>query len=232
MLGETFMKTCAIGLLTFVAMVLAGMAGCKSKEAAEQVKAPTQAPARVAPTSRGKTVVIVIDTSMGKIKAELWPDVAPRTVENFLRYTDEKFYDGLIFHRVIPGFMIQGGGFTAQMREKDAHAPIANEASADVPNERGTLAMARTNDVDSATAQFFINLSDNRPLNHRDNTPRGFGYCVFGKAIEGMDVVDNIAKARTTSVGPYEDVPVEPILIKSVTRAQQATQPASATAAP
>jgi cyclophilin family peptidyl-prolyl cis-trans isomerase len=168
----------------------------------------------------GKTVVVVIDTSMGRIKAELWPDKAPRTVDNFLRYTDEKFYDGLIFHRVMAGFMIQGGGFTPEMHERDTHAPIVNEASSGARNERGTLAMARTSDVNSATAQFFINLVDNgaRGLDHRDNTPRGFGYCVFGKVVEGMDVVDKIAQTPTRTLGPFENVPAEPIFIKSVTR--------------
>jgi peptidyl-prolyl cis-trans isomerase B (cyclophilin B) len=140
-------------------------------------------------------------------------------VANFLRYTDEKFYDGTIFHRVIKDFMIQGGGMTADMRPKRPHAPIKNEARADVPNKRGTLAMARTSELDSATSQFFINHKDNPGLDHKDNTPQGFGYCVFGKVIDGMDVVDKIASVRTKTVGGHRDVPAEPVTIKSVRRA-------------
>ena len=165
-----------------------------------------------------KTPVVIMETSKGTVKIELWPDKAPITVKNFLRYTDEKFFDGTIFHRVISNFMIQGGGFTPQMQEKPTHGPIKNEARADVKNKRGTIAMARTNVVDSATAQFFINVVDNDSLNHRDETPRGFGYCVFGKVIEGMDVVDKIRDVRTTTRGPYRNVPVQPVLIQSVKR--------------
>ncbi|MFC1498413.1 peptidylprolyl isomerase [Verrucomicrobiota bacterium] len=160
--------------------------------------------------------VVIIETSMGTIKAELWPDKAPVTVENFLAYTDQNFFDGLIFHRVMNGFMIQGGGFNAGMREKQGNAPIKNEARADTPNSRGTLAMARTSDINSATSQFFINLVDNAFLNHKDETDAGFGYCVFGKVIEGIEVVDKIGKARTKTIGPMENVPVEPIEIKSI----------------
>ena len=162
--------------------------------------------------------VVVMETSEGTVTIELWPEKAPITVKNFLTYVDEKSYDGTIFHRVIPNFMIQGGGFTPEMKQKPTHAPIKNEAKADVQNKRGTLAMARTGVVDSATAQFFINVVDNDFLNHRDETPRGFGYCVFGKVTEGLDVVDKIRKVKTTTRGPYENVPVEPVLIKSMRR--------------
>ena len=165
-----------------------------------------------------KNPVVIIETSMGTIKAELFADKAPKTVANFLRYTDEKFYDGLIFHRVMAGFMIQGGGFAPQMQQKATHGQIENEASADVPNDRGTLAMARTNEVHSATAQFFINLKDNGFLNHRDKTARGYGYCVFGKVIDGMKVVDKIAAVKTGKAGRFDDVPVEDVVIKSVRR--------------
>ncbi len=169
-------------------------------------------------TDDNKNTIVVIQTSMGTIKAELWDSRAPKTVANFLRYIDEGFYDGLIFHRVIDGFMIQGGGFTSQMQQKTTHSPIANEASAELRNDRGTLAMARTNQVDSATSQFFINLVDNDSLNHTSRAPRGFGYCAFGEVIEGLDVVDKIAKSPTANQGSMGDVPVEQVQIISISR--------------
>jgi peptidyl-prolyl cis-trans isomerase B (cyclophilin B) len=162
--------------------------------------------------------VVVMETSEGTIKIELWPDKAPKTVANFLSYVDEKFYDGTIFHRVIENFMIQGGGFTPDMIQKSTHAPIQNEAKADLKNVRGAIAMARTSVVDSATAQFFINTVDNRFLDHAGETQRTFGYAVFGKVIDGMDVVDKIRKVQTAQ----GDVPVKQILIKSVRRAEPA----------
>ncbi|MGO8703518.1 MAG: peptidylprolyl isomerase [Candidatus Brocadiia bacterium] len=162
--------------------------------------------------------VVVVETSEGAIKIELWPDKAPKTVENFLSYVDEKFYDGTIFHRVIEKFMIQGGGFTADMVQKKTHPPIKNEARADVKNARGTIAMARTGEVDSATAQFFINTVDNAFLNHAGESPRTFGYAAFGKVIDGMDIVDKIAKVQTGQ----GDVPVSVVLIKSIRRAEPA----------
>jgi peptidyl-prolyl cis-trans isomerase B (cyclophilin B) len=159
-----------------------------------------------------------METSEGTIKIELWADKAPKTVENFLSYVDEKFYDGTIFHRVIENFMIQGGGFTADMKQKNTHAPIKNEAKADLKNLRATIAMARTGVVDSATAQFFINVVDNSFLDHAGETPRTFGYAVFGKVIDGMDVVDKIREVQTGE----GDVPVKVVLIKSVQRAESA----------
>ncbi len=161
---------------------------------------------------------VVIETSKGAITIELWADKAPETVKNFLRYADEKFYDGTIFHRVIDNFMIQGGGFGADMSRKDSHQPIKNEAASELKNDRGTIAMARTSDIHSATCQFFINLKDNDFLNHSDNTAQGFGYAVFGKVIKGMEVVDRIGKTKTTSFGPNSDVPAKPVIIKSVKR--------------
>ena len=161
--------------------------------------------------------VVVITTSKGTIKAELWPDKAPATVSNFLAYARNEFYDGTIFHRVIKNFMIQGGGFTADMKQKPTTAPVKNEARTDVPNTRGTLAMARTFVIDSAPSQFFINLVDNAFLNHRDKSAQGFGYCVFGKVTEGMDVVDAIAGVPTGAVDMFQDVPQEAVVIKSVT---------------
>jgi cyclophilin family peptidyl-prolyl cis-trans isomerase len=159
--------------------------------------------------------IVEMKTSEGKIRIELWADKAPQTVKNFLRYVEEGFYDGTIFHRVMDNFMIQGGGFTADMNQKKPYEPIKNEAAGELKNNRGTIAMARTNVVDSATSQFFINLKDNEFLNHRDASPTGFGYAVFGKVIDGMDVVDKIAKVPTTNAGPHQNVPVKPVLIES-----------------
>ena len=164
--------------------------------------------------------VVIIKTSQGDIKVELFQDKAPATVKNFLQYADDKHYNGTIFHRVIDGFMIQGGGFTKDFSQKSTRAPIKNEASNGLKNQRGTLAMARTSDVDSATSQFFINVADNAFLDHTSPTPRGFGYCVFAKVTEGMDVVDKIKGVATTSRGPYENVPVEAVEIIEISRAK------------
>ncbi len=158
--------------------------------------------------------VVIINTSKGAITVELFEEKAPVTVQNFLRYMEEDYYAGTIFHRVIPGFMIQGGGFDADMNQKDTHSPIKNEADNGLKNERGTLAMARTPAVDSATSQFFINLADNAFLDHTSPDPRGYGYCVFGRVIDGMDVVDKIAQVRTGRHGPHENVPTKPVKIK------------------
>ena len=162
--------------------------------------------------------VVVMETSKGTITIELWADKAPISVENFLRYTDNSFFDGLIFHRVIPGFMVQGGGFSQDMVQKSTYDEIENEARADVPNNRGTLAMARTNVINSATSQFFINHSDNDFLNHTNDSQQGFGYAVFGEVIEGMDVIDEIAGVATGSVQGYTDVPLEAVFINSIKR--------------
>ncbi len=162
--------------------------------------------------------VVVIDTSKGSIELTLWEDKAPTTVSNFLAYVDDSYYDDLIFHRVIDGFMIQGGGFDAAMRQKQTGSPIKNEASKEALNNRGTIAMARTADINSATSQFFINLVDNAFLNHRDTTTRGYGYCAFGEVTEGMDVVDTIGKAATDRHGMHADVPTEAVIIKAIRR--------------
>jgi peptidyl-prolyl cis-trans isomerase A (cyclophilin A) len=162
--------------------------------------------------------IVEIDTSMGTIKAELYRDKAPVTVRNFLSYVDDKHYDGTIFHRVIPDFMIQGGGFTPEMREKPTGPPIQNESANGLTNSRGTLAMARTSNPHSATAQFFINVKDNDFLD-RDKAQDGVGYCVFGKVVAGMDVVDKIKAVPTGNKGDHENVPLEPVLIKSIRRA-------------
>jgi cyclophilin family peptidyl-prolyl cis-trans isomerase len=154
-------------------------------------------------------------TSKGAFTVQLFEKQAPVSAENFLRYADEGFFDGTIFHRVIAGFMIQGGGLTAELKNKRTHAPIENEATNGLKNKRGTLAMARTNDVNSATSQFFINLVDNDFLDHRAGN---FGYAVFGRVDSGMDVIDAIAAVRTGSKGMYQDVPVDTVVIESVRR--------------
>lgn len=154
-------------------------------------------------------------TSKGTFTVQLFEKQAPITVANFLRYVDEGFFNGTIFHRVIPGFMIQGGGLTPEMEMKRGHEPIQNEATNGLRNKRGTLAMARTNDIHSATSQFFINLVDNDFLDHR---PGSYGYAVFGRVDSGMDVVDAIAEVRTGNRAGHQDVPTETILIESVTR--------------
>lgn len=165
---------------------------------------------------KGTKPMVRMKTSKGVIEVELYPDKAPKTVENFLRYVREGFYDGTIFHRVVPNFVIQGGGFDAEMRRKPTHAPIPNEADNGLKNERGTLAMARTGDPHSATSQFFINTRTNSFLDHRDKTPRGWGYAVFGRVVKGMDVVDQIAKVKTGRRAGMADVPVEPVVIEKV----------------
>ena len=160
-----------------------------------------------------------METSLGNITIELFQDKAPISVENFLTYVDDGFYSGTVFHRVIKTFMIQGGGMTADLTEKRTRAPIKNEASNGLSNERGTVAMARTNVVDSATSQFFINTMDNgrRGLDHQGTDPQSYGYAVFGRVIEGMDVVDKIAAVPTGTRGPHADVPGEPLVIQAVT---------------
>lgn len=160
---------------------------------------------------------VVMDTSMGRIVLELDAARAPKTVENFLAYVRDGFYDGTIFHRVIQSFMIQGGGFTKDMAQKPTRDPITNEADNGLSNRRGTIAMARTSDPHSATAQFFINTVDNAPLDHRGKSPSGWGYAVFGRVVEGLDVVDAIAGVSTGYKNGMQDVPVEPVVIEKVT---------------
>lgn len=162
--------------------------------------------------------VVVMKTSMGAVEIELYPDKAPVTVANFLSYVDKGFYNGTIFHRVIGNFMIQGGGMTPGMREKSTAAPIKNEADNRISNNRGTIAMARTQEVHSATSQFFINVVDNTFLDYKSSTPAGYGYCVFGKVIKGMDVVDKIKSVKTGSSGYFQDVPVADVVIQSIKR--------------
>ncbi len=157
--------------------------------------------------------LVKLETSMGDIVLELYPDKAPATVANFLQYVKDGFYNGTIFHRVINGFMIQGGGFDAQMNQKSTRPPIKNEADNGLANEPYTIAMARTMDPDSATAQFFINVANNQALNFKSKTPQGWGYAVFGKVVKGKEVVDKIKAVTTANKGMHQNVPVEPVTI-------------------
>jgi peptidyl-prolyl cis-trans isomerase B (cyclophilin B) len=164
--------------------------------------------------SKGETKMVTLTTSLGTIDLELDSVNAPDTVLNFIAYVESGHYDGTLFHRVIPNFMIQGGGMRAGLIEGSTRAPIQNEADNGLKNLRGTIAMARTQDPDSATAQFFINLKDNSFLDHTEKSPGGWGYAVFGQVISGMDLVDQIASVETGSVGHYEDVPVDDVIIE------------------
>jgi peptidyl-prolyl cis-trans isomerase B (cyclophilin B) len=193
---ETFVT--GAGLIVFVGMAM-------GTGSAEQKSTPAPG-----------NPVVIIDTSMGSITAELFRDKAPKSVENFLAYAKSGFYDGTVFHRVIRGFMIQGGGMKANLDRKPTKEPIENEATNGLKNARGTLAMARTGVVNSATSQFFINTADNKALDHRSKTDEGFGYAVFGRVIDGMDVVDKIEAVKTTTSGNYRDVPAEAVTIKGV----------------
>ncbi len=166
--------------------------------------------------AKGNTLV-KLETNMGVIVVELDDAKAPKTVANFKKYVESGFYDGTIFHRVIDNFMIQGGGMTKDMKQKPTEAPVQNEANNGLTNAKYTIAMARTNDPHSATAQFFINVKDNAFLDHKSQTAQGWGYCVFGKVMEGQDVVDKIKSVPTKTAGFYENVPVEPVVIEKAT---------------
>jgi peptidyl-prolyl cis-trans isomerase A (cyclophilin A) len=175
--------------------------------------------ASVAFAAEGANPKVALDTSHGKIVVELYQDKAPISVKNFLDYVDSGFYDGTIFHRVIKGFMIQGGGFTSDVTPKTGQKPaIKNEAGNGLKNQRGTLAMARTGVVDSATSQFFINSVDNEFLNHKNTSQQGFGYAVFGKVVEGLEVIDKISSVPTGTVKGFKDVPSQEVVIKKAQR--------------
>jgi peptidyl-prolyl cis-trans isomerase A (cyclophilin A) len=178
---------------------------------------PAQPPPPAVPQPAPGNPVVLISTTHGNVTVELFKDRAPVSVENFLQYVADGFYAGTLFHRVMPGFMIQGGGFTKGMAEKPTRAAILNEAANRLSNVRGTVAMARTLALRSATAQFFINVGDNRAkLDHRGYSREDFGYAVFGRVLEGMDVVDGIAAVPTHTVGPHADVPVQDVVITGV----------------
>jgi len=206
------MKRTVCLALSLSTILFAGLVSC-AKEPPTPASDVKQEPKKIK-----ENPMVTIKTSKGDIKVELYQDKAPITVSNFLAYVDDGHYDGTIFHRVIENFMIQGGGFTKDFVQKPTKAPIKNEATNGLKNERGTLAMARTGVIDSATSQFFINVTDNDFLNHTRPDMRGYGYCVFGKVIDGMDVVDQIKSVKTGSHGPHQDVPVEPIEIIEITR--------------
>ena len=175
---------------------------------------------------KGGNPMVLVKTSMGSFKIELFQKEAPITVKNFLNYVDKKFYDGTTFHRVMPNFVIQGGGFDKNMVQKTTLAPIQNEAKNGLKNLKGTLSMARTNDINSATSQFFINLRDNANLDHASEAQ--YGYAVFAKVVQGMDVISKIAAVSTGNKGPHQNVPVKPIIIESMTRisAEKKAEPA------
>lgn len=208
------MSGLAVKLLLVAVLVPAMLvtAACKQKDNSAQ-NAAQSTPAGDTSETQGGNPVVIISTSKGDIKVELFKNEAPVTVENFLSYANDGFYDGTIFHRVIPNFMVQGGGFTPDFAQKPTKAPIKNEANNGLKNDRGTLAMARTQVVDSATSQFFINVVNNDFLN---NGARDFGYAVFGKVVDGMDVVDAIAAVPTSNKGMHGDVPTEDVVIESV----------------
>ena len=199
---------CALMLLAPFSFAAAQQAGAKAaKTAPAEVAAPTNNPK------------VLLHTNMGDITVELYPDKAPKTVDNFLQYVKDGFYDGTLFHRVIPGFMIQGGGWTRDLQHKRSRAPIRNEANNGLSNVRGTIAMARTQDPHSASAEFFINLVDNKRLDYTGDT--NWGYCVFGKVISGMDTVDKIKAVETGPQGPLQtDVPKTPVVIEKASVVQ------------
>jgi cyclophilin family peptidyl-prolyl cis-trans isomerase len=203
-------------LLLILCLSISVNSFAKSAKAVSKVAATPVAIATEAPKAQGNPIVIM-ETDAGAIELELFQDKAPISVANFLSYVEKGHYNGTIFHRVINGFMIQGGGLDKNMNEKKVGSPIKNEATNGLQNEAGTLAMARMSAPDSATAQFFINFENNSFLDHRDNG-QGFGYAVFGKVKSGMSVVSKIKMAKTGNVKGYSDVPVDPIIIKSMKR--------------
>lgn len=207
------MNVSVASLVCLLAMLLPAAPAKKSPKPA----APPKSAGAATATAPAANPRVALETNKGRIVIELYADKAPKSAKNFLAYVKAGHYNNTIFHRVIPGFMIQGGGFTPDMTEKPTRDPIQNEADNRVLNQRGTLAMARTGDPNSATAQFFINLVNNGALNFTGKTPSGWGYAVFGNVVEGMDVVDAIAQVPTATKGMYENVPTQPVVIQKVT---------------
>jgi cyclophilin family peptidyl-prolyl cis-trans isomerase len=203
----------------FVGTMMLGITGCGASEPG------TQTVATVPAANQPANPRVLIETSKGNITVEVFPGQAPQSAANFLGYVKDGFYDGTIFHRVIPNFMVQGGGMLPDMTEKPKGTPIQNEADNGLKNLRGTLAMARTGDPHSATSQFFINVADNAFLNHRGKSPEGWGYTVFGQVVDGMNVVDTIVSVPRGNRGPHGDVPVEPIVMQRATLLPPAGQP-------
>jgi peptidyl-prolyl cis-trans isomerase B (cyclophilin B) len=202
--GKITTKTIVLLALVAALLVLTGLSAMKSQKGNQTI-------------SQGGPIMVKLETSKGDIVIELNEEKAPKTTENFLAYVKEGFYDGTLFHRVIDNFMIQGGGFDEAMNQKETHDPIENEADNGLKNEAYTIAMARTQDPHSATAQFFINVKDNAFLDHTAPNTRGWGYAVFGKVVEGKEVVDAIKTVATGNAGFHQDVPVEPVVIVKAT---------------
>ncbi len=211
-----------LAIVALLSMILGGTPVFAGRIEAAGGQAPSTHPVQAPPlqvpaeTPAPGNPVVTVSTSLGDITLELFKDRAPVSVDNFIRYVAEGFYEGTVFHRVKKGFMIQGGGYTADLAEKPTHPPIQNEATNGLRNLRGTLAMARRMTLRSATAQFYINVADNRMLDHTGYSPDEFGYAVFGRVLTGMDVVDRIVSVATTTAGEMEDVPVQPVIIKRV----------------
>jgi len=206
-----------ISLAIIIAAAIVGYLTLQKPAGPEtSTKSDTSLNSNASKTKGTKTMKISMKTSLGTVIMELYPEKAPITVKNFVQYVESGHFNGTIFHRVIPGFMVQGGGFEPGMKQKDMGKPIKNEADNGLINEAGTIAMARTPDPDSATAQFFVNLKDNTFLNFSAPTAQGWGYCVFGKVTEGMDVIQSIEKVSTGSAGMHQDVPVEDVIIEEM----------------
>jgi peptidyl-prolyl cis-trans isomerase B (cyclophilin B) len=218
------MNLSVASLVCLLAALVPAAAPAKTAAKTTKAAAPKSAVATKAPAANPR---VALDTSKGRIVIEVYADKAPKSARNFLDYVKAGHYNNTIFHRVMPGFMIQGGGFTPDMTEKPTRGPIQNEADNQVLNQRGTVAMARTGDPNSATAQFFVNLVNNGFLNFRSKTAEGWGYTVFGNVVEGMDVVDAIAQVPTATKGMYEAVPVTPVVIKKAS-VVAAAKPAAA----
>lgn len=218
----------ALVLLTQL-IVVCSPSGLGAQEQSEQKMMPPKPKGDEIKPEKPGDPIVVLETNFGRIYVELFKKEAPISVENFLKYVNEGFYDDTIFHRVVKGFVIQAGGMTKDLVQKKQHEPIRNEATNGLSNKRGTLSMARTSAINSATSHFFINLVDNTRLDHTGEDPATYGYAVFGKVIKGMDVVDAIADVKVTNKGSYQNVPVDPVVIKKAYVLKQEKMPDQAT---